>query len=339
MEVKISIIVPVYNLENYIQKCLESIQAQVYRDYEVIIINDGSTDRSREMIERFIAENSLSNFLLINQKNSGIAAARNVGLDSASGEWITFIDGDDWVEPEYLYAMYRALEKNPSDMCFAGYRAVDEAHNFSEIWSDFLDDACFLPNDLGKLYSFGYVWAHMYSAEIIRKHQLRFDENIYCEDSAFNLDYNSCIKSFCMTEQVVYNYRINRSGALTQILVHPNRKKRLYDHMQSFCDSFTEEELIRGVRENRRMARVMWNELYASITNNILDGEYKRAKIRRKDVLAKTILSVYSPRSFKEKIMLLCLQHSFPCLVFLSKLYYGNYEKLRKSKLLKFLSK
>ena len=123
MDVSVSIIIPVCNLEKYIRKCLQSVLDQTFHNYEVIVINDGSQDKSQDIIEEFIETNHLSNFKLINKKNGGLSAARNDGMSQAEGKWITFIDGDDWIEPNYLFAMMEALEKHPSDLCYAGYRS------------------------------------------------------------------------------------------------------------------------------------------------------------------------------------------------------------------------
>ena len=97
MDVSVSIIIPVCNLEKYIRKCLQSVLDQTFHNYEVIVINDGSQDKSQDIIEEFIETNHLSNFKLINKKNGGLSAARNDGMSQAEGKWITFIDGDDWI--------------------------------------------------------------------------------------------------------------------------------------------------------------------------------------------------------------------------------------------------
>lgn len=336
---KISIIIPVYNLENYIYECLNSVKEQTYSDYEVILINDGSTDRSEEIIRSFIETYSLKNFFLINKENGGLARARNTALQYACGEWVTFIDGDDWVEPHYLSSMIEALEAYPADLCYAGYQAYDENSKTVEVWSRFGDGAGVMPQDIGKLYSFGYVWAHFYKRELIEKYELRFDDRIYCEDAAFNLDYNSVIKSFCMTGEVVYNYRINRNGQLTKKMVHPREKRVLYDHMQMFLASVDEETVLLALPKNERFCRIMWNELYASVTNDILEKQYGKVRSRKKSAVTRIIMKEYHPRSRKEKLFITFMKLPLCFLIVLVKTYYGNYEKLRQGKLVRFLSK
>ena len=297
---EISVIIPVYNIEEYIEKCLESVNAQTYKNYEVIIVNDGSKDKSAEIVSDFIKGKNLSNWRLINKDNGGVASTRNVAIDIARGEWLAFVDGDDWIESNYLESMWRALEEHPSDLCYCGCRAYNQITGTFEVWSQYGEDMGELPKDIGKLYSFGYVWGHLYKKSIIEENNIRFDEYIFCEDSAFNLDYNSVIDSFCMTGCVAYNYRINRSGSLVTKMVHPSQKKRLYDHMQTFLASIDEDYIIKGVKENPRLVRILWNELYCSITNDILDNQYKRALCRKKAVLSKIVFKTYHARSRKD---------------------------------------
>ena len=336
---KISVIIPVYNIEEYIEKCLESVNAQTYTDYEVIIVNDGSTDKSAEIVLSFIKDRHLSNWNLIDQENSGVAATRNVAMDLAKGEWLAFIDGDDWVESNYLESMWKMLEEHPVDLCYCGCRAYDQITGTFEVWSQYGDDVGELPKDIGKLYSFGYIWGHLYKKSIVEENNIRFDEHIFCEDSAFNLDYNSVINSFCMTGCVAYNYRINRSGSLVTKLVHPSKKRRLYDHMQTFLTAIDEDYLIKGMKQNPKLVRVLWNELHCSITNDILENQYKHALNRKKATLSKIVFKTYHARSRKEKLFLTFLKGPFFALVLLVKIYYSNYKKLRKGKFLKFISK
>ncbi|WP_171045649.1 glycosyltransferase family 2 protein [Pseudoalteromonas rubra] len=115
---KISIVIPLYNKEKYIERCLKSIRKQVYQDFEIIIVNDGSTDGSADIVRKL----ALSNLTLIDQKNSGVSAARNTGIAHANGEWIAFIDADDYWEPTYLEEMLTLTKKFPgASLCCSGY--------------------------------------------------------------------------------------------------------------------------------------------------------------------------------------------------------------------------
>lgn len=114
----ISIIIPVYNQEKYLTSCLESVEKQTYGNFEVIVVNDGSTDRSGYICDNFAVQDSRIH--VIHQKNAGIGVARNVGMKCSTGEYITFIDSDDWVSPNYLQYMFDAAEKEKVDIVECG---------------------------------------------------------------------------------------------------------------------------------------------------------------------------------------------------------------------------
>lgn len=108
--VKISIIVPVYNSSRYLEKCFDSIRDQTYTDFEVIVINDGSTDCSGEICDKYA---ELDNrFKIIHKENGGVSKARNIGIDNANGEYITFIDSDDWIDVDYLQEFIETADPN-----------------------------------------------------------------------------------------------------------------------------------------------------------------------------------------------------------------------------------
>lgn len=336
---KISVIVPVYNIEKYISQCLQSIAAQDYADYDVIIIDDGSTDKSADVVASFINENGLDNFRLVKKENGGIVEVRNLGLSLATGEWISFVDGDDWVEPQYLSAMWAAIEASGADLCYSGYRAYDESSKTYEVWSSFSDGSGTMPDDIKKLFSFSTVWAHLYKKSIIIQNSLIFDKDISCEDYAFNLDYNSHISSFCMTGQVLYNYRINREGQLTKKLVHPIEKKVLHKHMQRFLSSIDEKYVLCGLAENERLCRIVWNDLYNYVTNCILDKKYNEAHSYLKTPIAKETIKRYKVRTKKEKLFRTLMKLPMWCLIPVVVVYYKNYEKLRRGRFLQYMSK
>ena len=124
---KISIIVPVYNVEGYLPACLESILAQTFSDFEVILINDGSTDRSAKICREFAQKDE--RICLVTQENKGQALARNLGLDYAQGEYITFIDADDRVAPHYLAALYEAALAQDAEVVVGEYYRYEEEGN------------------------------------------------------------------------------------------------------------------------------------------------------------------------------------------------------------------
>lgn len=126
----ISIIVPIYNVERYLPKCIESLMAQTYADIEIILVDDGSPDGCPAICDKYARKDE--RIVVIHQKNSGVSAARNAGLDIAHGEYIGFVDPDDWVAPEMYEGMLAAMHQEQTDMAICGYDYYDEAGNVDE---------------------------------------------------------------------------------------------------------------------------------------------------------------------------------------------------------------
>ena len=119
MSVKVSVIVAVYNTSAYLRQCLDSIEAQTFRDMECVIVDDGSTDGSGEICDEYAARNP--HFMVLHQPNAGVAAARQAGLDMARGEYVIVCDGDDWVEPEMYETLYEAAFSSGVDIAICGF--------------------------------------------------------------------------------------------------------------------------------------------------------------------------------------------------------------------------
>lgn len=120
----LSIIVPVYNVENYLQKCIDSILAQTFTDFELILVDDGSPDNCPALCDAAAAKDA--RIRVLHQKNGGLSAARNAGLDVARGEWIGFVDSDDYIAPEMYETLYKAVQSTGADLALCDYVKVDE---------------------------------------------------------------------------------------------------------------------------------------------------------------------------------------------------------------------
>ena len=127
---KVSVIVPVYNTEKYIERCLNSLLTQTFGDIEIIVINDGSTDKSMQVIERLAEEDS--RIKVIEQTNQKQGAARNRGLEIAKGDFITFIDADDWVDIDYIDKMYHCIKKHDTDIAVASVIRIKASGKFRD---------------------------------------------------------------------------------------------------------------------------------------------------------------------------------------------------------------
>ncbi len=204
----ISVILPVYNADKTLSKCIESILSQKFTDFELIIINDGSSDNSQSICENYVAQDN--RIQLINQQNEGVSYARNIGLDTAQGKYICFVDADDWVENEYLSAFFRHNDDPDKEIIIQSY--FEDFERKSAIKTIFLDklysqsDFSFLFTELHIL-GYGYPFAKLYQRYIIEQYNLRFDPEIhFIEDLLFFLNYLQYIQSVHTVSEVNYHY-------------------------------------------------------------------------------------------------------------------------------------
>lgn len=236
---KISIIVPVYNSEKFLGSCLDSILSQSFRDFELILVDDGSRDSSPRICDDYAQKDS--RVKVIHKENGGVSAARNDGLDIAKGEYITFIDSDDWVEREYLETLsnYRNY-----DIVFFSHRIIYEDGYTSEfkfeakegdrqnIWEIV---ASLRKNTVGSNF-YGYTWNKMFRRDIIEKYKIRFIEGLrISEDEVYTLDYCTHAKSIKVLPLCLYNYRVLGTG-LTATKNSADEYKKLADSYLSILN-------------------------------------------------------------------------------------------------------
>ncbi len=221
---KISFIVPVYNAGPYLESCINSIINLNYRDTEIIIIDDGSNDDSCNIVRRCeLKDNRIKLFI---QTNKGASVARNRGLDLASGDWIVFVDADDWVEPD----MCDVLEDGQNaDIIYFGFcEHRDGAVIEKSIGSCSLNYSATIDSVLVRLLTskelfFGFTWNKFYRRSIIDKHNLRFDESLFIkEDEEFVIRYCRFITSLYISDALPYNYRILQSSISHKKLKYKN---------------------------------------------------------------------------------------------------------------------
>ena len=213
MSLSISVIIPVYNSEKYLEKCIDSILGQTFQDFELLLIDDGSTDSSGEICDRYAVHDS--RIKVLHKPNGGVSSARNIGIELALGDWITFVDSDDWVESNYLSTMIshvvdgvdivisypRTFTPNSYDLPAEHYEGLISAENFSLLFSE-----C----GMGK---YTYSVTKLYRRTFINKEKLRFDETLSMGEDHIFL-YQSFLKarSVYVSKSIVYNYRYVEGG-------------------------------------------------------------------------------------------------------------------------------
>ena len=219
----ISVIIPVYNAGTFLPECLQSVKSQTFYDFEVIMVDDASTDQSGEICREFAASDN--RFVTIPQsKNHGPATARNVGLTRARGDTVLFLDAADILPQNALELLYNALKTNNSDICCGKFTYFgmngeipipfifpDQAFSLSK--DDIFQALVKQMKSPNKEFMFAYVWGHLFKRDIISRINLRFDENLWTyEDLKFIYLLASFAGNLTFIPKTVYNYRIHSTG-------------------------------------------------------------------------------------------------------------------------------
>ncbi|MBQ9221984.1 glycosyltransferase family A protein [Succinivibrio sp.] len=214
----ISIIVPVYNSEKYIKKCIESILSQTVTDFELIILNDGSTDHSLDVISSF-EDNRI---VLINKKNTGVANTRNEGIFVAKGDFITFVDSDDWVSDDYLEHLLMLQGINDSDMCMTSKVYMSKSDIKSQKTNNFKIDLLSPIDATAFLLSPKHIvgcWNKLYKKEFLKKNKIIQNESLYSgEGLNFSIKCAQYSNSVTVSNKKIYFYRKNVENSATSKL-------------------------------------------------------------------------------------------------------------------------
>lgn len=187
----ISIIIPVYNGEKYLRRCLDSIVAQTYTNYECLMIDDGSTDSSGAILDEYAARDN--RFIAIHKENGGVSSARNIGLDNMKGEWVTFCDCDDYTFPDWL-SNYNAEQNFEFDLICQGFKTDKLLYNYisnnnikhNSYSCDFEGSPGLYIYKLQESFQFGFLWINLFHFKIIKEHSIKFNEQFnHAEDHEF----------------------------------------------------------------------------------------------------------------------------------------------------------
>lgn len=215
----ISVIVPVYNVETYLRQCIDSIIGQTYRDLEIILVNDGSTDGSGVICDEYASRDA--RIKVIHKANGGLSSARNAGLEVAVGDLISFVDSDDWVEITLYDSVINTFKGKP-DLDIVRFNFYLARPGLEKEEERTLPQVSYVDEELIKAYALSpnlgtaVAWCSVYRASLLREHNLKFVEGILHEDEPFTLFLYSLPKiklEFLHTP--LYNYRLGRIGAIT----------------------------------------------------------------------------------------------------------------------------
>ena len=272
----VSIIIPVYNVENYISECVESILNQTYKEIEIILVNDGSTDQSGSICENF--KETHTNIMVIHQKNCGSGNARNNGLDIASGKFIMFCDPDDWLPANAVEKHIEKIENNNADLTIGFIKDFIFDNNGTllnkrdiNIFSKSIANLNELRENFFKLYStvnFKSPCNKLYRAEIIKNNKLRFPELRRSQDIVFNNEYLKCVEKVEIFEGYVYNRRIISYSIYSKLVGDfTSSRVKVYDSFKDLLSHWNFESNESKRFLNKVLFEIIWS-YYGYVVNN-----------------------------------------------------------------------
>lgn len=313
----LSVIVPVYNSSDSLSKNISSILNQSFVDFELIIVNDGSTDDSESIINGF-SDNRIT---YIKTKNKGVSNARNIGINKAKGDYIIFLDSDDYIDKDMFKILISNSLKYSVDLIICGYYS-ETIHGVSHIYfkpfKKYKSLSSF-SSDIVSLYEnclFNNVWNKLYNREIIVNNKLKFPNMSYGEDNIFNQNYVRCSSSFLVIENCLYHYVREQKNSVTSNYVKNLFNIRLSENKlyikffnslnisnyNTFLSKWFIERSI-GCLENVHRSNLGFSKKYKLIYNIIKNNDTKK------------YLKVYKTKNLFFKIILFFYRCTFICYV------------------------
>lgn len=336
--VKVSIIVPVYNAEKYISTCLDSIINQTLKEIEIIVINDGSNDSSLAICNKYKEQDH--RIRVLDKVNEGVSIARNIGIDIAKGEYLMFIDSDDWIDSDFCENLYNLAKKEKAELCISNY--VKESLDFKEFYDIKIHKEMLYKKDIkeaflielierdeGKkvhdLAGFRGPWAKLYKKEILNKYNIKFDEMLKIgEDFLFNLNFLQKIKKISFDDGYYYHYRTNFDSVTMK---YKENCFEIYEEILKKLEKFLKTNSIYDKSKNR-FYKLSIKYLFICIDNefrkenrkNILD-KYRYLKYIRKNKYIENALinENFKDYNFKQKILLLLFKYKQYWIIYLRK--------------------
>lgn len=332
--VKISIVIPIYNKEKVLKSNIQTVLDQTLTDIEIILVNDGSTDRSNIICEEI--KEIDSRVKIIHQENKGVSAARNAGISIATGNYIGFVDPDDTVELNMYESMYNLILNTKAEVCLCNYAIVDKRKrtpillntskdllNSHEIYETLiLNMIASKDKNQPKEGIIGTVWRTLIKRDIIIQHQLSFIEGLpIMEDLLFTVSVLSKINTVCIDNNVHYNYIKNSDSAINQ------HRENLYE-----LNVLVNKKLTNYLKENNLYIDAIpyLHNRYINTTEKLIINEVKSSdKISSKVMNIKTICKNENLQdalnnidmndlNFRKKIVLLSMKHKQAFLLYIS---------------------
>lgn len=273
----ISIIVAAYNIENYIGRCLESINSQTNSNYEVIVVNDGSTDKTEQVIFEYAQKNKKIKY--VNQKNKGLIEARKTGLKIASGEYIYFLDGDDWLEKDMVNSVYKKTKDNWDVLLINTHRVYETG---KKVYMPLFDDSLVEPSieDMITMKVKPAIWGKIINTKFIEKHQIEFMSNVtYGEDLAISIALFIEEPKVMMIKKPLHNYFIRKNSITRSVSENVYDIPKVLDHIENIVREkygSKYDEQLQGLYVQKMIGEAYFSSVEDKTIRTNLINIYKR---------------------------------------------------------------
>lgn len=316
MNEKISVIIPVYNVEPYLRQCLDSVVNQTYRNLEIIIVDDGSPDHCGEICDEYAQKDN--RIMVVHKNNEGLCAARNEGIRRATGEWITFVDSDDWCEKDYYEQMIIGLSGQEPDILCSGGRIVEYTqrrvvtHTFPTPFQYTEEKeierlmvgimvALYRKNNRNRS-GFGVPWDKLYNATFIKNNGLLFDVSSKAwEDLWFNFQAFSKAKNIKGCTYIGYHYRQVGTSIVNRF--NPNKPEINYEFISKVYCYIKEQSLPQEIEE------AVKDRTFHMILNSLDCYYFHRSNVKRNKEINKELKDMKNWPYFHQAIWGKCNQY------------------------------
>lgn len=277
---KISVIIPVYNVAKYLHCCIDSVLAQTFTDFELLLIDDGSKDNSGEICDEYARKDN--RVRVFHKENEGVSVARNIGIGHSSGTYLMFLDSDDWLESSCLDYCLKSMKDDNLDFLQFGYARVTDDGNVlykSSVSTQILNRSEFVKSDNFNV----CVWGALFRMSIIHKHCLAFKKGLKLgEDQLFLFDYLLHCNSCRRTKTILYNYRWNASSACVL-----SRSSDCMDSIKAFAHyehrRFFEPQVQRSILRYFLFPILINREItLARVCNLVKNESFRQLRVERK---------------------------------------------------------
>ena len=261
---KVSVIIPVYNVEQYIEKCLDSLVNQTLKDIEIIVVNDGSPDNSQKIIDKYVKKypKKVKSYI---KENGGQGSARNYGLEKATGEYIGYVDSDDYVEVDMFEKLYNKAKKTKSDITICGTYVEYPDKTITE-----LEDLKHNDSRLNAYFGKMAVWNKIYKRELLVDNKMKFRSKLWYEDFDFSYKVISYAKKITYLNEPYYHYLIRPGSTMNNSNIHRNLE---------ILKAFDE---IRKEKENKDVQEYLAIEhIYISTTVRVINADCDKKEKRK----------------------------------------------------------